>query len=135
MSLGEGGSPYSHMRDDRTKVNNLTNFNTTSEKQFCIICQVALRLKEIDGVNKMWCHSCNASLPVDSTTPVTDANSKYTSRYGSTGKSNFFIISQNKKKKSKDEIEKEEARRELGRDGVTVLDSREYTYDSQGGWT
>jgi len=83
----------------------------------------------------MWCSSCNNILPVDSATAVTDVNSKYTSRYGSTGKSNFFIISQSKKKKTADEIQREEARRELGgRDGLTVVDSKESVY-GEGGWT
>jgi hypothetical protein len=50
-------------------------------------------------------------------------------------KSNFFIISQNKKKKTPEDIEKEEARRELGgRDGISVVDSRESVY-GEGGWT
>ncbi len=136
MPIISPGSEYERNKNDRTRVNNLTGFGTpTSDKQLCNVCQVALRLKQIDGVNKMWCSSCNNILPVDSATAVTDVNSKYTSRYGSTGKSNFFIISQSKKKKTADEIQREEARRELGgRDGLTVVDSKESVY-GEGGWT
>ena len=137
MPIITPGSSYERNKNDRTRVNNLTNFGTpTTDKQFCNVCSVVLRLKEIDGENKLWCSSCNNSIPVDPGNVQTPNDSKYTSRYGSTGKSNFFIISQNKKKKSPDEIEKEEARRELGgREGLTVNDSREYVYDSQGGWS
>lgn len=137
MPIITPGSDYERRMNERTRVNNLTNFSTpTSEKKFCNICSVGLRLKEIDGITKWWCSSWNNTTIIDAGTSIENANSRYESRYGSTSKQNFFIISQTKKKKTAEEEEKERIRKELGgRDGLTVNDSREYTYDSQGGWT
>jgi hypothetical protein len=138
LSLGEGGSAYyKDLRDNRNKVNNLTFTGSDSggDKKFCNVCSVALRIKEIDGVNHLWCTSCNSITPLEAGSVESVANSMYTSRYGSTGKSNFFIISQKKKKQTAEELEKESIRKELGgRDGLTVVDSKESVY-GEGTWT
>jgi hypothetical protein len=62
--------------------------------------------------------------------------SKYTSKYGSTAKSNTFILSQKKKKSTIDEAEKEEIRKTTGAsDGITVVNSQDSTYETNSGWT
>lgn len=136
MSDINSGSPYEKIKNDRTKINNLTGYGTPpTQKKFCYVCSVALRLREADGITQWWCHSCNNTTPLDPDISVETANAKYTSRYGSTGKSNFFIISQKKKKTGLDESEKEEIRKTLGSDGVTVVNSKDSTYDTNSGWS
>jgi hypothetical protein len=142
LSLGEGASPYRHIRDDRNMVNNLVWSSNNSPRTLCPVCFGArLTIQDApDGKGKVGVcvKSCGQTYPL-STEQNQDTGvgtvyvPRYTSKYGSISKQHSFIISQKGKNKSKEELEKEAIEKELGRDGVTVVDSKEQYYED-GSW-
>jgi hypothetical protein len=111
LSLGEGGSPYENIKNDRVKVNNLV-FGGEPKRDFprCPICieQWRLELFTSDSGKRMakCIRGCGQLFDLETMQNQEDGGtmlvpSKYTSRYGSTQKHSSFIISQGHKKKSK----------------------------------
>ena len=106
-------SEYVRSRDDRTKIRNLVFFGRESSRDFprCPSCLEQWRLEIVnseDGTKKMGkcVRGCGQLFELETMrNDETGGNMltpKYTSKYGSTGKTHSFIVSKDKKKKRKD---------------------------------
>jgi hypothetical protein len=129
-------SPYD--KDERTTIRNLTWTNSSSGTKRCTICFEKTRMivKQVDGMDVFWCHSCGSTEPV--APGETAADSRYTSRYGTTMPTNSFIISQDKNRKKKGRREGELDADDLALlgssgAGASKVDERTIYTDSQGG--
>jgi hypothetical protein len=99
------GSTYEQTKNSRHRINNMLGFGFQQQGgsgKRCEVCQdqPKLQLKKDGGKKQWWCHGCGNNIPFD---PITDDNSKYTSKYGNVaGKTQSFIISQPRKKRRED---------------------------------
>lgn len=144
MNTSDRDSPYQRRLQDRNKVNVATwdkinnNYEGPPVYGRCPTCIDHNRylVRTVDGKREKICPGCLETFPLDEKTKNTG---KYTTKYGtaSGGNHSFILSMKGKKAYEVDSQTVEEICRAMGRstsDGVTIVDSNETTYDSQGGW-
>lgn len=144
MSIEDSGpSYYNQMKVDRLKVNSLlgfgNNFSSPNHPR-CVTCIDQWKLvisTNVEGKRIGTCvKGCGQVYQLDK--EQDSASSKYTTRYGQAQgqKHSTFILSQSRRKSNTQSAEdelKEDIRKLTGTsDGITIRDSQETTYDTNG---
>jgi hypothetical protein len=129
-------SPTDRYRRDRLKVNasTFTNTNSNQTTKHCDICpQFRMEIRDTPAGKCYVCvRGCGQSIPITTSNSDSNDKGKYQNKYGTaSGRSNSFILSKGKRKKSEDEADL--ALFGYSSDGVKLIDEQTMTY-SEGGW-